>query len=83
MGNVIKICHLECWSVLINGALPDDANYEDLFKICTFEYGVDVTLEVYDCIKDHVIRSKRMDNHMIKFFYFKKSIREVPEDAYM
>ena len=82
MGNVIKICHLEAWSIVVNHGSLLDVNESDLRKLCTFEYGIDVTPEVYRCIRDDILRLMPLDNARTKFFYFKKSIREVPENEY-
>ena len=83
MGNVIKICHLECWSIVVNHGSLLDVNESDLRKLCTFEYGIDTTPEVYRCIREDILRLMPLDNGTTKFFYFKKSIKEVRKDAYM
>lgn len=84
MGKFRFVCHLECWSIVVNRGSLTDVNADALRDLCTYEYGIDITMEMYRCIREdrlHILPDD--ENGTTKFYYFKKSIREVPENAYM
>ena len=83
MGKFRYVCHLECWSIVVNHGSLLDVNEVNLRKLCTYEYGIDITPEMYHSIRENELHGYELDRNRTKFCYFKKSIREVPEDAYM
>ena len=84
MGKFRYVCHLACWSIVVNRGSLTDVNADALRALCTYEYGIDISIEMYHGIREdrlHILPNE--EDGITKFYYFKKSIREVPENAYM